>query len=174
MSFCGKRGWMAFRKQTNVKKFYEGATANPNFEMAKKIGNDVTADFLSGEYDEIYLTYNVFHSPLSQAPTFLKILPLETTEVVQEAKGFTADYLFEPPQQELLDFLVPKYLFFKIYFALLENSAGEHGARMTAMESASKNTSEMISRISLLRNRARQANITTELIQIVSGAEALN
>lgn len=174
MSFCGKRGWMAFRKQANVKKIYEGSTANPSFETAKKIGSEIMADFLKGDYDEIYLTYNNFHSPLSQSPTFEKILPLEPKEVVQEAKGFTADYLFEPEQQELLDFLVPKYLFFKIYFALMENSAGEHGARMTAMDNASKNASEMISRITLLRNRARQANITKELIEIVSGAEALN
>jgi F-type H+-transporting ATPase subunit gamma len=174
MSFCGKRGWMAFRKQTNVKKLYEGSTGSPNFETAKKIGSDIMADFLKGEYDEVYLTYNVFNSPLSQAPTFQKILPLEPKEVVREAKGFTADYLFEPEQQELLDFLVPKYLFFRIYFALLENSAGEHGARMTAMDNASKNAADMIDRISLLRNRARQANITKELIEIVSGAEALN
>jgi F-type H+-transporting ATPase subunit gamma len=174
MSFCGKRGYMFFRKQAGIKNNYEGSTGNPNFTTAAKIGEDLMRDFIKGEYDEVYLTYNLFNSPLSQTPTFEKILPIEPKEMIHEAQGFTADYLFEPPEAELLEFLIPKYLFFRIYFALLENSAGEHGARMTAMENASKNAGELISRYTLLRNRARQANITKELIEIVSGAEALN
>ena len=174
MSFCGKRGHMFFRKHAGVKKNYEGSTANPSFVTATKIGQDIISDFMRGEYDEVYLTYNHFISPLSQTPIFAKILPIETKEVIRQTKGFSADYLFEPQEPELLEFLIPKYLFFRIYFALLENSAGEHGARMTAMDNAPKNAGELIDRYTLLRNRVRQANITKELIEIVSGAEALN
>ena len=174
MSFCGKRGFMFFRKQTGVKRNYEGSTASPNFAAAAKIGEDIINDFLKEEYDEVYLTYNHFLSPLSQSPIFEKILPIGPKAVIRQTKGFSADYLFEPPEPELLEFLIPKYLFFRIYFALLENSAGEHGARMTAMDNASKNAKDLIERYTLLRNRVRQANITKELIEIVSGAEALN
>lgn len=174
LSFCGKRGFMSFRKQVHIKKNYENSTANPSFAIATKIGQDLMADFVKGEYNEVYLTYNHFQSPLAQTPVFERILPIEPHHVIREAKGFTTDYLFEPPEDELLEFLIPKYLFFKIYFALLENSAGEHGARMSAMDNATKNATELIDRYTLLRNRARQANITKELIEIVSGAEALH
>lgn len=173
LSFCGKRGYMALKHAGEVCQNYEGISANPHFDGATKIGEDISRDFLSGKYDEIYLTYNIFNSPLSQHPTFKKLIPIEGETLVTGGTKLSADYLFEPPREELLDFLIPKYLYFRIYFALLENSAGEHGARMTAMENATKNANEMIDHYTLLRNRARQANITTELIEIVSGAEVL-
>ena len=173
LSFCGKRGWMFFRKLVNVRTYYEGVTARPDFTAAKKIGTDVSEDFLNGRYDEVYLAYNIYHSPLSQTATFEKILPVEPQELVTGGKKIPTPYIFEPPEKELFEFLVPKYMFFKIYYALLENAAGEHAARMTAMDSASKNAKELIDHYTLLRNRARQAAITKELIEIVSGAEAL-
>jgi len=173
LSFCGKRGYTALRREGELRANYEGLGANPHFDGAEKAGRELAGDFLSGRYDEIYLTYNIFQSPLSQHPTFQKILPIEPGELLEGGKKLSADYLYEPPMEELLSFLVPKYLYFRIYFALLENAAGEHGARMTAMDNATKNAGDMIDHISLLRNRARQANITTELIEIVSGAEVL-
>lgn len=173
ISFCGKRGYMFFKKRITVKKYYENVTANPNFATATQIGNDLTEDFTARRYDEVYITYNQFFSPISQETVFEKILPIDPKELSVEDVKKGGDYLFEPQKEELLDFLIPHYLYFKIYFALLENSAGEHGARMSAMDNATKNASDLIDKYTLLRNRARQAAITTELTEIVAGAESL-
>ncbi len=170
---CGKRSTIFLKKFANVIKDHKGVTAKPDFLTATTIGKELVDDFISGKYQEIYLAYNIYHSPLSQTPLFEKILPIEPKILLEGGTKIRSDYIFEPAQEELLNFLIPKYLFFRVYFALLENSAGEHGARMTAMESATKNASELIDRYTLYRNRARQAGITKELIEIVSGAEAL-
>lgn len=170
---CGKRAHMFFRHRVTVQKNYENVTAKPNFLQAEKIGRDLVDLFNSGTYDEIYLAYNQFLSPLSQKPQLEKLLPIESEVLLKGGKAFPSDYIFEPAQAELLNFLVPRYFYFKLYYALLENAAGEHGARMTAMDKASQNASDMIDLYTLLRNRARQAAITKELIEIVSGAEAL-
>ena len=176
-SFCGRRGYMAFRRSITVKKYYENITLKPNFNDACNLANDLAQAFLKFEYDEIYLAYNHFKGPLLQVPTIEKILPLSTAHAVdakkQTSRQPSADYVYEPQQDELFGFLVPKYLNFKIYYTLLENAAGEHGARMSAMDKASENTADLIDKYTLLRNRARQTSITTELIEIISGAEAL-
>ena len=174
MSFCGKRGFMFFRKLGNLKKNYENVTANPKFSEAIKIGEELSKSFIAGEYDAIYIAHNQFLSPLSQKAVFQKILPIEASQVIKaEQKKQRINYIFEPEAAELFNTLIPHYLYFKIYFSLLENSAGEHGARMTAMDNATKNASELIDRYTLLRNRVRQASITKELLEIVAGAEAL-
>ena len=103
---------------------------------------------------------------------FQKILPIEPSALIKKEVPVAADYIFEPETNDLLAYLIPHYLYFRIYFTLLENSAGEHGARMTAMDSATKNANDLIDQYTLLRNRARQAAITTELTEIVAGAEA--
>lgn len=172
LSCCGKRGYMFFKKHDIVKNHYEDVTADPKFLNAKKIGDDLKKSFLDEEYDEIYLSYNQFFSPLSQKTVFEKILPIDPHVLIEEEVNQTVEYIFDPEVKQLLDFLIPHFLYFKIYFALLENAAGEHGARMTAMDSATKNASELIDRYTLFRNRARQAAITTELSEIVAGAEA--
>jgi len=173
MSFCGRRGFLHYRTRTEVKKHYEDVTAKPQIADANRITDEVCASFLEGEFDEVYLAYNVFLSPLSQKPVIRKLLPIEPEEVDRKESEYTSDYIFEPETRELLNMLLPKTISFKIYFALLENAAGEHGARMTAMDSATTNAEKMIDRYTLLRNRARQAAITTELTEIVAGAEAL-
>lgn len=174
-SFCGKRGFIAFRKTVNVVKHYEEITAKPNFMKAVEIGNDLGAAYTSKQYDEIYIAYNHFKSPISQVPVIEKLIPFDTSAIKkEEAKKVSVDYEFEPEPAELLGFLIPKLLNFKIYFSLLENAAGEHGARMTAMDKATENVGELINKYILRRNRARQAAITTELIEIISGANALN
>lgn len=174
-SFCGRRGHLFFRSRRPVKTFYEGVTQRPAFSEAIRIARDVTRDFLSGEFDEVYLAYNHFISPLSQRPMLEKLLPLEPHEdfKVGEKHGLHDLYLFEPPEHEILAQLLPRIVEHQIFFALLENAAGENGARMTAMDNATRNASKMINQYTLLRNRARQAAITKELIEIVSGAEAL-
>ncbi len=164
---------MVFRRHINVKKYYENITVKPNFNDALNLANDISESFIKGEYDEIFIAYNRFNSPISQEPVIEKILPLNPELIVKRDKPASADYEYEPSQNELFNFLVPKYLNFKIFYTLLENAAGEHGARMSAMDKASSNTSDLIDRYTLLRNRARQASITTELIEIISGAEAL-
>jgi F-type H+-transporting ATPase subunit gamma len=148
--------------------------AAPSFKHAATLAEDLMAGFLKGEYDEVFLAHNVFNSPLSQTPTFQKLLPIEAREFTQRpAVDKPLEYLAEPPLPELVDALVPKVVKFKLYYALLENAAGEHGARMTAMDNATSNCEKMIDHYTLMRNRARQAAITTELIEIISGAEAL-
>lgn len=174
LSFCGRRGYTFFKNKENVKNYYEDTTANPNFHRASEIGEDLINSFINHEYDEIFVVYNQFFSPLSQEAIFQKILPINSKELITEQEPQnTSDYEFEPEARQMLDFLIPHFIYFKIYFALLENSAGEHGARMSAMDNASKNASDLINKNTLLRNRARQAQITTELTEIVAGAEAL-
>ncbi|MFA5060062.1 MAG: ATP synthase F1 subunit gamma [Candidatus Omnitrophota bacterium] len=174
VSCCGKRGYLYFRKRIPIQAYYEKVTINPKFSDAVRIGEDLSRLFISGEYDEIYLTYNQFFSPLSQKTIFEKILPIDPKALIAEREAQKTDYIFEPAVPEMLSFLVPHFLYFTIYFALLENSAGEHGARMSAMDNATNNAGDLIDRYTLLRNRARQAAITTELTEIISGAQALN
>jgi len=179
MSFCGRRGYMSFRRSAKVDKYYENVTAKPEYKNADIVCQDIINAFLKGDYDEIYLAYNRFDGPITQTPMIEKILPFDasflnkpkTAEPV--AHKTTGTYEYEPEEKEILSFLIPKFIGFKIFFTLLETSAGEHGARMAAMDKASQNTGDLINHYTLLRNRARQAAITTELIEIISGAEAL-
>ncbi len=174
MSFCGRRGYMFFKSRAEVRTHYEDITQRPTFADAAHLGEEMEKLFTEGEYDEIYLAYNIFHSPLSQKPNIEKLLPIEPQEVItEEETPFSLEYIFEPEQEELLTFLLPRIMYFKLYFTLLENAAGEHGARMTAMDSATTNADKLVDKYTLLRNRARQAEITTELTEIISGAEAL-
>lgn len=178
MSFCGRRGYMSFRRFVNVHKYYENITLKPDFNDALEVAQDITQAFINGDYEEVYLAYNRFDGPMVQTPVLEKLLPMDASVFTEKEAVKTTiksqDYTFEPDdEKEILYFLIPKFLNFKIFFTLLENSAGEYGARMTAMDKASKNTADLIDRYTLLRNRARQAAITTELIEVISGAEAL-
>ncbi len=180
MSFCGRRGYMSFRRTAKINKYYENITMKPTFSDAQKVAQDISEDVIMGNYEEVYLAYNRFDGPLSQTPVIEKILPLDDSLIRKSATVPTdkkspklQNYSFEPEEKEILHFMIPKFLNFKIFFTLLENAAGEHGARMAAMDKASTNTADLIDRYTLLRNRARQAAITTELIEIISGAEAL-
>lgn len=173
LSFCGRRGYQFFKKKEHVRNYYEDVTATPSFDTAHRIGADIVKDFMERKFDEVYTVYNHFLSPISQKTVFEKILPIDPKELVDSNIEHPNEYIFEPMAEELLGFLIPHFLYFKIYFSLLENSAGEHGARMSAMDNATKNASEMIEKYTLLRNRARQAAITTELTEIVAGAEAV-
>jgi len=170
---------MSFRRTAKLCRYYENITEKPNFVDAQTVARDISDAFIRGEYEEIHLAYNRFDGPLSQTPVIEKILPLDASvvskiEVTPEKKPLKSqDYSYEPEEKDILYFLIPKYLNFKIFFTLLENAAGEHGARMSAMDKASQNSADLIDRYTLLRNRARQAAITTELIEIISGAEAL-
>lgn len=173
VSCVGRRSYMFFQQREKVRKYYKDFSGDPQFDRAMAIGEDLTEYFLNNEYGEIFIVYNQFFSPLFQKAVFQKIIPAEPEEIVKKNVGMVRDYLFEPSAKELLNFLIPHFLYFKIYFAFLENWAGEHGARMTAMDNATRNASDLIDRYTLLRNRARQSQITTELTEIISGAEAI-
>lgn len=172
-SYCGRRGHTYFKHRFDMKLLYPHVTAKPDFTACRKIGEDLVQMFINGEFSDIFIAYNRFNSALSQTPVIEKLLPIESKPLMYPNQKIPSDYEFEPKSDELISFLIPKYLYFSIYYALLENSAGEHGARMTAMESATKNAEDMIDRLTLHRNRARQASITGELLEIIAGAEAL-
>ena len=147
-----------------------------NFADAQDIATRITAMLADGHFDVCTIIYNRFGSVISQIPTEMQIIPapMPKGEAVQATPGTAvAVYEYEPDEEELLAKLLPQNLAIQIYRALLESAAGEHGARMTSMDNATRNAGDMIKRLSQTYNRARQANITKELIEIISGAEAV-
>jgi F-type H+-transporting ATPase subunit gamma len=145
------------------------------FSDAEDIATRVTAMLNAGEIDVCTFVYNRFQSVMAQVTTEMQLIPapLPAITAAQPAVGATASYEYEPDEETILSRLLPQNLSIQIYRALLESAAGEHGARMTAMDSATRNAGDMIKRLTLNYNRARQANITKELIEIISGAEAV-
>ena len=173
MSFCGKDGYHFFKDQVEVRDYFEGITADPSFTGALTIGAQLVRAFLAARYDQIYLAYNTFRSPLLQEPKLELLLPMGRGHVETRAPSAQTAYLFEPAGSEMLGLLLQKTVYFRIFNALLENAAGEHGARMTAMDRATTNIDSLCETYTMLRNQARQSAITTELVEIISGAEAL-
>jgi len=140
------------------------------YSQAAEIAKAVSGRFISGVIDEVVVIYNEFVSAMTQIPKSIRLLPFAADA---ETSGDTLPYEIEPDPEALLAVLVPKAVEVEIYRALLENQTGEHAARMAAMESATRNTEELVDKLTLQYNRARQAAITKELVEIVSGAEAL-
>ena len=145
-------------------------TAGPELSNAVELTDKVRQMFVSGEVDAVHVLYSKFYSPIRQEPTIVQVLPIEPPT---DAEPTNKTYEFEPDPEELLDLLLPKYLLTVIFQAMLESSASEHGARMTAMTSATDNAGKMIDQLTLTANRVRQASITKEILEIVAGAEAL-
>lgn len=138
-------------------------------DLAEKLGER----FKAGETDAVYLVYNKFRTTISQVITVSPIIPLQNLEQGEGEKAYGVEFLYEPAAEKLMEGLVPRFVSFQLYQAMLESAAAEHGARMAAMDNATRSAEEMISSLTLQMNRARQAAITTELIEVVSGAEAL-
>lgn len=171
LSFIGRKGRDYFRKRKvtiyrEVVNFY----GKVDLAMASQIAHGLIQDYREAQVDAIYLLYSEFRSPISQPVILKRILPVSAP---MDKKIGGAEYIFEPSQKEILDQLLPMVVEIQIYQALLESVASEFGARMTAMDNATKNADEMIEKLTLVYNKARQAGITKELIEIVSGAEAL-
>lgn len=168
----GRKGADYYRRRRGeTGERYLNFLSTPAEELAAVIAEKLITRFVDGETDAVYLIYSHFRSALSQVPTVEKILPVALSET-QEPEQLT-EYLYEPGAEELLSSLLPKITEIKIQRALLEAVASEHGARMTAMDSATTNASKMMGSLTLQMNRARQASITRELMEIVGTAEAL-
>jgi F-type H+-transporting ATPase subunit gamma len=169
----GRKGRDFFRRrEIPIRKEYLGVLGSVSRQHAETIAGDLVGGFLDGEFDEVQIAFNEFRSAISQVVRFEKMFPI-ALESSEKTAGDEVDYLYEPSREEILATLLPKYVQTMILRVLLESVAGEHGARMTAMDSATNNAVDMIARLTLQMNRARQATITTELTEIVSGAEAL-
>jgi F-type H+-transporting ATPase subunit gamma len=159
------------RRDYSIRKDYVNIFRALTYETASAIAAEVIEDYTTEVFDEIYLVYNEFRSAISQRPVLVKFLPIDPIAV--EPEYVITSYIYEPSEAEILEALLPRYLEFQMYRAFLESQAGEHGARMTAMDSATSNAREMVEKLTLHYNRARQAAITKELMDIIGGAEAL-
>lgn len=171
LTVVGKKGIELIRRQKNeVNSAHEGLLENSLVHAAETVVGEVVPPFEEGQFGAVYCLYNRFKSAISQEVTLERLLPFEASE--EETAG-TIDYIYEPNTAALFETLLLRHLRVQMHRVLNESSASEHGARMTAMDSATKNAGEMIERLTLEYNRARQDAITTELIEVVSGAEAL-
>ena len=146
---------------------------NVGFEHANPIGQRLLKMFEAGEFDVCHLVYSKFVSVLTQDPTVLQLIPAQVSGEVEQPDLDGAVYTYEPDEEQILRDLLPRNISVQIFRGLLENAASEQGARMTAMDNATRNAGDMIDRLTLEYNRQRQAAITNELIEIISGAEAL-
>jgi F-type H+-transporting ATPase subunit gamma len=182
----GRRGVGSLRfRGRDVTGSYEGFTDRPAFADARDIAGDLATAYVDGEVDRVEVIYNGYVSPLTQTVTNDVLLPLQAIEDLTSAEDETPEeaqaeehsartsWLYEPEPEEILQRLVPDYIEISIFRALLESTASEHGARMTAMRSAQENASDMIDDLTLEMNRQRQAEITQEIMEVVAGAEGL-
>jgi F-type H+-transporting ATPase subunit gamma len=173
VSTIGRKGRDGLRaRRIEVRKDFTGVHADLRYERAEEIAAELTQRFLAGEADAVFVCYNEFKSAIAQKPVVVQLLPIERPPGA-EAGGVGVDFEYEPSREGLLGELLPRHVAMQVWRALLESAASEHGARMSAMESATKNAEDMIGSLTLQYNRARQAYVTKELLEIVSGAEAL-
>jgi F-type H+-transporting ATPase subunit gamma len=173
MVMVGKKGRDYFRRRkVTIKHELPAATGATADDLARQVASIVVDAFVNGQTDSVVLVYNEFKSAVQQRVILETLLPLSRTTGAPEATT-PIDFVYEPGKKELLDVLLPLFVESQIFRALLESVASEFGARMTAMENATNNAKEMIANLTLKYNRVRQAAITKELMEIVSGAEAL-
>jgi F-type H+-transporting ATPase subunit gamma len=176
--FVGKKARDFFARRNIVaKETITDLAREISYTLAADVAETVLGYYLSGEYDEVRLVYNEFVSAISQVVRCEKLVPIDpnegTKETPEETSRFSKDIIIEPTPNEMIDQLVKKYFAVDIYRCLSESVAAEHGARMSSMENATKNAGEMIRGMTLTYNKLRQASITSELIEITTGAEAL-
>ncbi len=172
VSVVGKKGKAYFeRRKVTIDRYYHDVLTNLTFEKAELIGQDIVADYTRQELDAVYLVYNEYKSAISQKVVVEKLLPIEPA--APESLDTPVDYLYEPSQETVLTEILPLQVNVQVFRALLESAASEMGARMTAMGSATDNAGDLIDRLTLQYNKVRQAAITKELMEIISGAEAL-
>jgi F-type H+-transporting ATPase subunit gamma len=171
---AGKKGLSYFRfRERPVEKSWSGLSERPSYDHAKDMADTMIDAFLSREVDEIFAVYTDFVSALTQRAEARQFIPLVVEEVQVEEEGPYPLYIFEPSASEILDSLLPRYVETRVFAALLESAASEHAARQRAMKAATDNADDLIKSLTRVANQARQAEITTEIMEIVGGAEAL-
>ena len=176
------RFYVVGRKARVLNRFYPGlihadrdmsGVKSPTFTFAQEVAADLIARYEAGEFDVAHLFYSTFRSALVQEPSLQQIIPVPLHAAPANDAGAGSAMEYEPDEEAILEALLPRNIAIQLYRALLENNAGFFGAQMTAMDNATRNAGDMIKRLSIQYNRARQAAITTELVEIISGAEAL-
>jgi len=169
---AGRKGYGFFKAQgRKILHDYVGWTKDFDFLKAKEIGDTLMRLYLENAADKIYVVYNEFKSVIQQEVVVEQLLPIVPEKL--EGEELMVDYIYEPDEVAILDHILERYMNVEVYRAFLESAASEHGARMTAMDNATRNAGEMIDSLTLYYNKARQAYITKELIEVVNGAEAL-
>jgi len=171
----GRRGFDHLKKRDGLTLVSEHVNTPVDVTVARALAAEATGRFLAGESGGVRIVYTRFRSAISTEPVVERLLPVaaEDAGTAEDGVDAASDYVYEPNAYQILATLLPRYVETCVYHAMLESSASEHGSRMTAMDSATNNASDMIDRLTLEMNRARQASITTELMEIVGGAEAL-
>ncbi|NOQ50610.1 MAG: ATP synthase F1 subunit gamma [Desulfuromonadaceae bacterium] len=174
LMIIGRKGrdFLKSRLGDKIIKVYENITADANYKTAALIGQEIVNNYTNEKYDAVYVVYNAFQSAIVQNVTLEQVLPIQPAEAVA-ADESVIDYLYEPNRGQVLAEILPKMVEVQIFRALVESNASEQGARMSSMDSASRNASEMIGKLTLQYNRARQAAITKELMEIISGSESI-
>ena len=177
VSTVGKKARDYFRRRNvSVRNSWIGISGNVRFPNAEEIANDIKENYMNETIDEVVIVYNAFKSMVAQTVTASKLLPLSPDEAGEgeaTAEAAAADFIYEPSMEAIFDRLIPRNVDIQIYRALLESSAAEEAARMSAMENATQSCDEMVEKLTLQFNKARQASITAELMDIVGGVEAL-
>lgn len=174
ISVIGKKA-VDYYKRRNVplRKSWMGFSGKLSYANAQIVANDIIENYINETIDEVHLVYNMFVNVAKQEIATMRLLPIAPEKEEAKAEGYPTDFIYEPSLEVLLEQLLPKNVEIQIFRALLESQASEEAARMTAMENASKSANEMIDRLTLQYNKARQATITKELMDIVGGVEAL-
>jgi F-type H+-transporting ATPase subunit gamma len=177
ISIIGKKAMDYFKRRgIAMRRSWTGLSGTVTYTAAQEIANDIKENYINGTIDEVTLIYNEFKSVIAQKISIVRLLPLTPIEGKEEApvtESAGTDFIYEPSMEEIYNRLLPKNVDIQVYRALLESSAAEEAARMNAMENATKNCDEMVDKLTLQYNKARQAGITKELMDIVGGVEAL-
>jgi F-type H+-transporting ATPase subunit gamma len=169
----GRKGESYFRyRNESFTDSWFGVTDKPSYDDAVGIGERIMADYREESIDEVHLVYTDFRSSLTQVPTAVRLLPIEPGQI-SGGQAYPPQFIFEPAPEEILERLLPRYIEHRVYAGLLESAASEHASRQRAMKAASDNAEEIVDDLTREANRARQAAITTEINEIVGGAEAL-
>ena len=173
LDIIGRKGNDYFkRRDAEIGRYFDDVLTDVGLEKASDIAEKAISDFIEGDLDAVYVVYNEFKSAISQEVVVEQLLPVVPAEASED--GHLGEFIYEPSKEALLDAVIPRDITVQIYRMLLESVASEMGARMSAMDNATKNAGELIDKLTLQYNRARQANITSELMEIISGAEAIS
>ena len=173
LGFVGRKGYEFFKTRTpNAGRYYQNFFSGLRFAKSQAMAEELIAQYTAGDFDQVFFVYNEFQSAISQKVAVERFLPVRIEGAGTETAGDQNPVAYEPSREEILDMLLPKHFATQIHRILLESLASEHGARMSAMENATKNAGEMMFALSLEYNKTRQGGITKELLEIVSGSEA--